>query len=75
MTIMKAMKELKLKDKAALGGLTDEKLTDEIKTMEKTLFTMRMKLKMWEQKQTHLIKFLRRHIATAKTIAANKKAV
>jgi len=46
MTIMKAMKELKLKDKTALGGLTDEKLTDEIKTMEKTLFTMRMKLKM-----------------------------
>ncbi len=72
---MKAIKELKLKDSSALSGLTDGKLTEEIKGMEKTLFTMRMKLKMWEQKQTHLIKFLRRHIATAKTIATNKKAV
>lgn len=75
MTIMKAIKELKLKDKSTLSGLTDAKLTEEIKTMEKTLFTMRMKLKMWEQKQTHLIKFLRRHIATAKTMAAGKKTV
>ena len=72
---MKAIKELKLKDKVALSELADGKLTDEIKGMEKTLFTMRMKLKMWEQKQTHLIKFLRRHIAAAKTIATNKKAV
>lgn len=72
---MKAIKELKLKDATALSWLADAKLTEEIKWMEKTLFTMRMKLKMWEQKQTHLIKFLRRHIATAKTIATNKKAV
>ena len=69
---MKAIKELKLKDKAALTGLSAEKLRDEIKDMEKTMFTMRMKLKMWELKQSHLIKFLRRHIAAAKTIATNK---
>jgi len=43
---MKAIKELKLKDKAALTGLSAEKLRDEIKDMEKTMFTMRMKLKM-----------------------------
>jgi len=70
---MKEIKDLKMKSKADLGKLTGEKLTAEIKGAEKMLYTMRMKLAVWELKQTHLVKTLRRYIASMKTLLVKAK--
>ena len=65
---MKAIKDLNMKTKDALLKLSAEKLAEEIKSSQKTLYTMSMKLVSGEQKQTHLIKVMRRYIATLKTL-------
>lgn len=65
---MKEIKDLKMKTSEALSKLTAEKLVEEIKTSEKTLYTMRMKLSVGELKQTHLVKAMRRYIAGLKTL-------
>lgn len=70
---MKEIKDLKLKSHEALSKLEKSKLAEEVKNAEKTLFTLRMKLRLGELKQTHLVKFLRRYIAQIKTIANNIK--
>ena len=57
-----------MKTKDALLKLSAEKLAEEIKSSQKTLYTMSMKLVSGEQKQTHLIKVMRRYIATLKTL-------
>ena len=69
---MKEIKDLKIKDTSNLSELTDAKLRTEIKDSEKKLFTLRMKKELWELKQTHLVKFLKRYIARLKTIAVSK---
>ena len=69
---MKELKDLKLTDDAKLIDLDESKLKEELKWSEKKLFTLKMKLEMGELKQTHLVKFLRRHVAKIKTIAKSK---
>lgn len=69
---MKELKDLKLMDESKLNALDETKLTEELKISEKKLFTLRMKLNSSELKQTHLVKFLRRHIAKIKTIVSAK---
>ena len=69
---MKELKDLKIKDASKVNELTEAKLKVEIKDSEKKLFTLRMKKELWELKQTHLIKFLRKYIAKLKTTAVSK---
>ena len=63
------MKELNLKDNASLRKLDVKALKEELTTKSKKLYELNMKKSLWELKQTHLIKALRRNIATIKTIA------
>lgn len=70
---MKEIKDLKMKKTADLAKLSAGKLTEEIKGSEKTLYTMRMKMAVGELKQTHLIKAMRRYIASVKTLLTNAK--
>ncbi len=69
---MKELKDLKLTEKSKLNELDEKKFGVELKTSQKKLFDLNMKLELWELKQTHLIKFLRRYIARLKTIAKSK---
>lgn len=62
-----------MKSSDAVRKLSAEKLIEEIKGAEKMLFTLRMKLAVGEVKQTHLIKALRRYVASLKTLAAQAK--
>lgn len=70
---MKELKDLKLKSKADLAKLESEKLTQELKTSEKLLFTLKMKLANGEQKQTHLISAVRKYVARVRTFLVNAK--
>lgn len=70
---MKEMKDLKMKAPDALKKLTADKLTEEINGAEKLLYTMRMKLSLGELKQTHLVKAMRRYIASLKTLLSGAK--
>ncbi len=71
---MKEIKDLKMKSADALSKLSADKLTGEVKGAEKVLYTLRMKLAMGEQKQTHLVKAMRRYIASLKTLLNQKKS-
>lgn len=66
---MKEIKDLKMKSSDAVRKLSADKITEEIKGAEKLLFTLKMKLAVGEVKQTHLIKAMRRYIASLKTIS------
>ena len=70
---MKEIKDLKMKSSDAVRKLSADKLTEEIKWAEKILFTLKMKLAVGEVKQTHLIKAMRRYIASLKTISIQTK--
>ena len=63
------MKELKLKDVADLRKSDMKSLKKELVEKSKKLYELSMKKELNELKQTHLIKALRRYIATVKTIA------
>jgi ribosomal protein L29 len=65
---MKEIKDLKMKSSDALVKLSTDKLIEEIKGAEKMLYTLRMKLAVGEVKQTHLVKALRRYVASLKTL-------
>ena len=65
---MKAIKDLNIKSMDAVRKLSGEKLTEELKSSEKSLYTMKMKHMAGEQKQTHVMKVMRRYIASLKTI-------
>ncbi len=65
---MKALKDLNIKTTDVVRKLTAEKLVEELKTAQKGLYTMKMKLVAGEQKQTHVIKAMRRYIASLKTL-------
>lgn len=69
---MKELKDLNLKDLSKVSEMKNEDLISEIKSAEKKMFELKMKKELNELKQTHLIKFLRRYIARANTIASNK---
>jgi len=69
---MKEIKDLKMKSMDALQKLSGEKLSEEVKDSEKLLYTLKMKLAVGELKQTHLMKALRRYIASVKTLAQSK---
>ena len=69
---MKELKDLKLQEISKLKELSDADLKKELVASEKKYFTLNMKLKLGELKQTHLIKALRRYIARVKTIANSK---
>jgi ribosomal protein L29 len=65
---MKELKDLNLKSKDALKNLSAEKLKEELNTAQRNLYVMKMKNVVGEQKQTHLIKPLRRYVASVKTL-------
>lgn len=56
-----------MKTSDALSKMTVDKLREESKTAEKNLYVLKMKLSMWELKQTHLVKTLKRYIAKVRT--------
>jgi ribosomal protein L29 len=66
---MKEIKDLNMKSSDAVKKLSAEKLIEEIKGAEKMLYTLKMKLAVGEVKQTHLVKALRRYVASLKTLA------
>jgi len=70
---MKTIKELGLKKTEDLAKLDSKKLSEEIKGAEKLFYTLRMKLNLGEQKQTHLLKVMRRYIASMKTLLTKAK--
>ncbi|NDK09201.1 50S ribosomal protein L29 [Candidatus Gracilibacteria bacterium] len=65
---MKELKDLNLKSKDALNKLSADKLKEELHTAQKNLYVMKMKNVVGEQKQTHLIKPLRRYVASVMTL-------
>ena len=69
---MKEIKDLNMKSKDALSKLSPDKLWEELKGSEKLLYTLKMKLAVGELKQTHLVKILRRHIASLHTMLNTK---
>lgn len=69
---MKEIKDLKIKKLEVLREMEEKALKREYKNSSEELYVLRMKKELWEQKQTHLIKILRRYIAQIKTIASLK---
>ena len=69
---MKEIKDLKLQDISKLNTLSEADLKKELDSSLKKAFTLKMKKELWELKQTHLIKSLRRYVATIKTVASIK---
>lgn len=69
---MKEIKDLKLQDASKLSSLSEADLKKELDASVKKAFALNMKKELWELKQTHLIKFLRRYIAKLKTQASIK---
>lgn len=69
---MKALKDLKLQEFSKLKELSEKDLQKEKIVSAKKLFTLTMKLRVGELKQTHLIKFLRKYIARLNTVLASK---
>lgn len=69
---MKELKDLKLQEIKKLKELSEVDLKKELVASEKKYFTLNMKLRLGELKQTHLMKALRRYIASVKTIANSK---
>ncbi len=61
-----------MKSKDALSKLSADKLREEAKWAEKLLYTLSMKLAVGELKQTHLMKALRRYVASLKTLTKAK---
>ncbi len=64
---MKEIKDLKMQKVAALEKMDANALTQELKSAEKNMYVLKMKLAMGELKQTHLVKILRRYIAIIHT--------
>ena len=69
---MKEIKDLKLKALKDLNAMEVADLKKELVSAKKTMFELNMKLELNELKQTHLIKILRRYIATINTVVTNK---
>ncbi len=69
---MKELKDLKLLEVSKLREMTSEDLILEEKRASKELFTLTMRLKVGELKQTHLVKIVRRYLAQINTVATSK---
>lgn len=69
---MKELKDLKLLEISKLREMSSEDLVLEEKRASKELFTLTMRLKVGELKQTHLVKALRRYIAVVNTVITSK---
>jgi len=69
---MKEIKDLNLKELKKLNELDEKGLKSELSTSSKNLYVLSMKKEVWELKQTHLIKALRRYVAQIKTVANSK---
>jgi len=70
---MKTLQELQLKKDDALIKLDEAALKKELTESQKRLYTMRMKLALWELKQTHLMKTMRRYVAKIHTLISLKR--
>ena len=66
------MKDLKTKKQDALEKMSVSEIKTEIKEAEKKMFSLRMKLNLWELKQTHTIKMIRKYIARMNTLLTAK---
>ncbi len=66
------MKELKTKKEEVLSKMSISEIKSEIKDAEKKMFSLRMKLSLWELKQTHMIKWVRKYIAKMNTLLTAK---
>ncbi len=69
---MKKIKDLNLKDIKKINEMNESDIRSELKISSKNLYVLRMKKELGEQKQTHLIKTLRRYIAQLNTVANSK---
>lgn len=69
---MKELKDLKIKDLKDLREMEAPALKKEFVSSSKNLFILRMKKELGEQKQTHIVKVLRRYIAQIQTVANEK---
>jgi ribosomal protein L29 len=69
---MKEIKDLNLKELSKLNEMSEKDLRSELTASSKNLYVLRMKKELGEQKQTHLIKTLRRYIAQLNTVASSK---
>lgn len=69
---MKEVKDLKIKNLENLKEMEEKALKKEYKTSSEELYVLKMKKELGEQKQTHLIRILRRYVAQIKTIAISK---
>lgn len=69
---MKDIKDLKLKTLENLKEMEQKPLRKEYEQAAKTLYVLRMKKELGEQKQTHLITVQRKYIARIKTVANSK---
>ena len=72
---MKAIKDLKLKEKKEIFEMDIKKIQAEIVSSSKKMFELLGKLQGSELKQTHLVKVLRRYIASLKTHLTAKKDI
>lgn len=70
---MKEVKDLHVKSNPDLRKLSAEKLHEELEASQRRLYTLKMKLANGEQKQTHLIKVLRRYVAILHTLVKQVK--
>ena len=69
---MKELKDLKLKDAKKILAMSEADLRKEITNESKKLYVLKIKVSLGEFKQTHLVKFLRRHVAMLYTVANQK---
>lgn len=65
---MREINGIKFKSLQDLRKLKADALKKELVAVEKKSFELKMKLSFGELKETHQIKFLRRYIATIKTV-------
>ncbi len=66
------MKDLKVKSKDQLLKMSVLEIREEIKGVEKVLFSLRMKLSLGELKQTHLVKWFKKYVARLNTLLVAK---
>ncbi len=70
---MKAIKDLPLKNNETLTQMDIPALKKELQASKKQLFTLKMKLALWELKQTHLVRYMRRYVAYVSTLINLKR--
>lgn len=71
---MKELKDLWIKKHEVLQKMSQNELMKEARESEKKMYTMKMKLAVWELKQTHLMKHMRRYIAVLHTLLTSSKS-